>query len=105
MGTLVGYSLETNRNESLEGFRDKLPGNDLTVIDAGSPEGQTTNGTASEWAIQSVFGRLKYDFDDKYLFESTLRYDGSSRFPPQRKYGLFPSVGVAWRVSAEDFFP
>ena len=103
-GLLGGYSFERNRFETLSGYREKLPGNDLTEIDVGSPDGQQVSGTANEWALQSVFGRLRYDFDDKYLFESTMRYDGSSRFPTNMKYGFFPSVAVGWRISEEDFF-
>src|SRR5690606_34281985 len=60
-------------------------------------------GTASEWALQSFFGRFNYDFDSRYLFEVNARYDGSSRFAKGHKYGFFPSVSGGWRISAEDF--
>lgn len=103
-GVLAGYSFEANRFDALDGYRDKLPGNDLSEINVGSPEGQRVEGTANEWALQSVFGRVRYDFADKYLFESTLRYDGSSRFPTAQKYAIFPSVAVGWRLSEEGFF-
>lgn len=57
VGVLAGYSFESNRFETLDGYRDKLPGNDLSEIDVGSPEGQQVEGTANEWAPQSFFGR------------------------------------------------
>jgi len=52
----------------------------------------------------SVFGRLTYNYDQRYLFETTMRYDGSSRFPTDNKFGFFPSVAVGWRLSEEQFF-
>ena len=51
-----------------------------------------------DWAIQSVFGRLTYNYDQRYLFETTMRYDGSSRFPTDSKYGFFPSLAAGWRI-------
>jgi len=103
LGVLLGVSYEGNYSESLSASRDKLPGNDLTEIDVGAENNQKNNGTASEWAIQSLFGRLKYDFDSRYLMEATLRYDGSSRFPTSQKYALFPSIAVGWRIGQEGF--
>src|SRR5690606_31686231 len=47
--------------------------------------------------------RFKYNFDEKYLFEATVRYDGSSRFPESKKYALFPSMAIGWRVTEEKF--
>ncbi|MBO2543582.1 SusC/RagA family TonB-linked outer membrane protein [Salegentibacter sp. BDJ18] len=100
---LGGYSFETSHWETMSGFR-YLQGNSLQEINTGDTDGQWINGTATEWALQSVFGRVRYDFANKYLFESTVRYDGSSKFPTEYKYGLFPSVALGWRISEEDFF-
>lgn len=61
------------------------------------------NGTGYEWALASYFGRINYDFDNKYLFTATLRRDGSSRFGENHKWGTFPSASVAWRLSQEKF--
>ncbi|WP_229311100.1 SusC/RagA family TonB-linked outer membrane protein [Larkinella soli] len=55
--------------------------------------------------LQSFFGRVNYDINDKYLLTATLRVDGSSRFGLNNKYGSFPSVAAAWRLSNEDFIP
>ena len=49
----------------------------------------------------SFFGRLNYNFKERYLFEANLRYDGSSRFAPKHRWGLFPSFSAAWRISEE----
>ena len=109
IGILGGYSFEQQSQRGLKGSRDKFPGNDLPYMDAGSPDNQQTSGVSSEkggeydWAIQSVFGRMKYDYMNRYLLEATIRHDGSSRFPPTKKYGTFPSLAAGWRITEESF--
>ncbi len=61
------------------------------------------NSSASERELQSFFGRVNYNYKDKYLFTVTGRYDGSSKFGENKKYGFFPSAAFAWRMSEEDF--
>ncbi len=101
---LGGYSFEDQRSEDFSGSRINFPSNDYTVMAMGGVDNQEVTGNDYEWAIQSLFGRLKYSFADKYLFEATVRYDGSSRFPEDQKYGTFPSLAAGWRVAEEDFF-
>lgn len=100
---LIGYSWEDETFRNVSASRDKFPGNDLPYLDAGSPDNQKASGSGNSWAIQSVFSRLRYNYDEKYLLESTLRYDGSSRFPDNQKYGFFPSIATGWRISEENF--
>ena len=103
-GILAGYSWEQEDYRYVQGSRDKFPGNDLPYLNAGSPDNQKSEGTGNAWAIQSGFGRLRYNFNERYLFESTVRYDVSSRFPQSKKFGFFPSVAAGWRLSEENFF-
>lgn len=56
---------------------------------AGGADGQTNGGGGYDWAIQSVFGRLTYNYNQRYLFETTMRYDGSSKFPQIRNLVSF----------------
>lgn len=58
---------------------------------------------ADTYQMQSFFGRLNYNYNEKYLATFTLRADGSSKFGANNKYGLFPSAAVAWRISQEEF--
>ncbi|AEE52463.1 SusC/RagA family TonB-linked outer membrane protein [Haliscomenobacter hydrossis] len=53
--------------------------------------------------LQSFFGRVNYQFHDKYLLTATVRADGSSKFGENNKYGIFPSVSAGWRISEESF--
>lgn len=62
-------------------------------------------GSKYEWAIFSLMARANYTFDDRYLLTATVRHDGSSRFGPKHRWGTFPSVSAAWRISKEAFFP
>jgi len=62
-----------------------------------------TGSNASQWGIMSVFGRLSYNFDSKYLVTFNIREDGSSKLHPDHRWGTFPSFSAAWRLSSEQF--
>ena len=62
-----------------------------------------TWSSSSGWALASFLGRANYNFDDRYLLTANIRYDGSSRFAPGKRWGCFPSVSGAWRISNEEF--
>lgn len=66
---------------------------------------QTVNGDNGGYSLASFFGKVDYDYADKYLATFTLRDDGSSRFGSNYRFGLFPSFTVGWRVNKESFFP
>lgn len=99
----AGYSMEDNVTQYLQGYRQNYTSNLLRQIDAGSPSVQSTNGSQYEWAISSFFGRLDYNFKDRYLLQVNLRYDGTSRLSPETRWGAFPSFSAGWRVNEENF--
>jgi len=104
LGLLLGYSFEAQDISLFSGYRESFPSNDYTEMTMGGSSNQQAAGYTAGWALQSYFGRFKYDFRQKYLFEATVRYDGSSRFPSGQKFGTFPSIAGGWRVSEEPFF-
>lgn len=104
LNVLGGYSFENEMFEGFDGKRIDFPSNDYTVMGMGGVNSQLVDGNDTEWAIQSIFSRIRYNYNQKYLFEFTLRRDGSSRFPPNQKYATFPSLAAGWRISQEDFF-
>lgn len=61
------------------------------------------NSKMMDSQLISFFGRLNYSFDSRYLFTATVRYDGSSRFSKDNRWGLFPSLALAWRLTEEGF--
>lgn len=101
---LGGVSGQTFDSKGLGAFRDAFPNNSIYEINAGSTARGRQSGSASRNTLQSYFGRFNYNFRNKYLFEANARYDGSSRFPKDSRWGLFPSFSAAWRVSQEGFF-
>lgn len=102
---MAGTQYETFRYEWLQALRKEYPNNNLGVIDVGSSKAENlgNGGNISEQAFFSVFGRLKYTYDSKYLFEANVRADQSSRFPKENRLGVFPSFSAAYRISQEDF--
>ena len=104
---LVGVSSETYKTEFFGVRGLGVPGNKYGVIDNVSelqPGANQTYGSGDEWGLHSVFGRIGYTFSDKYMLEANLRYDGSSRFASENRWGVFPSVSVGWILSKESFF-
>lgn len=101
---LGGYSTEGFTADGFQVRRVGIPGNDFGVINNGTTtDDQNTNGTGEAWAINSVFGRVAYNFNEKYLFEANVRYDGSSRFAAGNRWGVFPSFSAGWRITEEGF--
>lgn len=80
---------------------------DEYFMSIGAGKGGTFSGDGSnyEYNRASFFGRLNYSFSDKYLFQFTMRRDGSSKFGKDNRWGNFPSVAVGWRLTEEEFFP
>lgn len=102
IGVLAGYSFETSLFDRIAvegtGFAsDGLP----NVVSAATPT--LTLEERSEWALESQFGRFNYGYDNKYLFEASIRRDGSSRFGANNRYALFYAVSGGWVLSEETF--
>lgn len=102
---LAGYSHESNTYRISQIRRIGLPGNDFGVISNGTTtDDNSTYGTGEEWSLTSLFGRLNYAYDNRYLLEGNFRYDGSSRFAEGNRFGFFPSVSAGWRITQEPAF-
>jgi TonB-linked SusC/RagA family outer membrane protein len=101
---LAGYSQEFDGYYTLSAFRQGFQNNSLSDLTAAPPTGQTGTQDSYQIGLQSFFGRVNYDYKGKYLLEGDLRDDGSSRFAPSQRWGLFPGGSAGWRASEEDFF-
>ena len=77
---------------------------DYMHIDSGEGT-QTNNGTKRQWGLFSIFGKVDYNYADRYLASFTLRRDQSSRLDKNHNSGVFPAATVAWRPTQESFFP
>lgn len=98
---MAGVTSETSYNRSLQGRGEGMALTNRVLVAA------TTNVTATgrneEWAMFSLLGRINYNFDDRFLITANVRRDGSSRFHEENRYGVFPSISAAWRISQEPF--
>ena len=92
----VGDNITASRNMTID-----LPY--LFAGEAADQIGTASPGGISENASQGLVGRLNYDYASKYLVEFAFRYDGSSKFPADHRWGFFPSVSAGWRISEESF--
>ena len=100
---VVGMSQEWYQSRSFKASRTNLATEVNPSLHLGDPSSMSNDSAAASWAIRSGFGRLNYNFDERYLVEVNLRYDLSSRFHKDHRGGLFPSVSAAWRLSEEPF--
>lgn len=104
-GFATRYTVDKNGNlvstNEPSGFLDPS----FDTIDAGKGGTYTGEGTKYEYNRASFFGRINYNFDNRYLIQATMRYDGSSKFGKNNRWGCFPSIALGWRISEEKFFP
>jgi len=117
-GILVGTSAQQASGSGLNvTYRGLLVNSfDSASFNYGLPETVTTGTTTTSarpgsgwesqpYTLSSYFGRITYDYDQKYLFTGSLRIDGSSKFGSNNKYGTFPSASAGWVASRERFWP
>lgn len=100
---LGGFTAQKDHLETNFLSSNRYPNNLVPTLSAAG--GILTDGSSniSEWSLVSYLLRMNYNYDSKYYITASLRTDGSSRFGSEKKYGLFPSVALAWRISDEAF--
>ncbi|TAJ14458.1 SusC/RagA family TonB-linked outer membrane protein [Marinilabiliaceae bacterium JC017] len=110
LSVLAGAEQLSYRNYYLTGSRSNLISDEMPYISLGDTEFQYAYSDMHrdgyypmQWGINSFFGRVNYGYKERYLFEANVRKDGSSRFADGNKWGVFPSVSGAWRISQEAF--
>jgi len=105
IGGLLGYEQYYWNVKGFSATRTGLLDLDLPDFTAATDKKDPTLGGTPEqdYAVVSFFGRLNYGYKGKYLFEANFRRDGSSRFGPDHRWGIFPSFSAAWRLSEESF--
>lgn len=102
IGALAGYQEYYYYEESLSTTKKGLLDVNVHTLSA-AEEMVSTSGSASDLATRSFFGRINYDYKDRYLFEANLRYDATSKLKKDYRWGAFPSFSAGWRVSEENF--
>ena len=100
---LVGVTYEEFESKNVGAAVNGLLSNDTRVLGAGE-EGLPPTGQESRNTLAGKLGRIRYNFDDRYLFSANVRYDGSSNFGPDNRYELFYGGAFGWNISEEQFF-
>lgn len=103
LNAIIGYNQEFSRIEESGIERSGVISPSLPSVDlaTGTP---VVYDDVSSWAIRGAFYRLNYIYNNRYILEFNGRYDGSSKFPKDKRFGFFPSVSAAWKVDEENFW-
>ena len=101
---VLGMTSELFYYQYLSGYRQDVPPQEnYWYLNLGNAATATNSNGGDKWTRLSYFARASYNYKGKYLFTGTLRRDGSSRFSAQNRWGLFPSIGLGWVISQENF--
>lgn len=103
LSAMAGHEAQENKYEMLSGSRTDFLFNSVHELDAGDASKAKASSSRGSSAIESYFGRLNYNYADRYLLTATLRADGSSSFAKDSRWGWFPSVALAWKINNEAF--
>ncbi|WP_235954577.1 SusC/RagA family TonB-linked outer membrane protein [Cyclobacterium salsum] len=102
LNTMIGFNQEWGQNKYIRAQANTL----LTplITDLNATTGlQQTSGSSSHVSLRGAFYRVNYIFDERFLLEANGRYDGTSRFPQDSRFGFFPSFSAGWRISNENW--
>lgn len=104
LNLLGGFTQQSSSYQSLGAEAQGFLNDNLSTNALGNAASvQPSSSSIARWALQSFLGRVNYSFRNKYLLTLTGRYDGSSRFGKNNRFGFFPSVAVGWKLDQEDF--
>ncbi len=103
ISALLGMQMEKYISSSVGGYVPNLVTDEIPSLNTGTGKKNTWDST-DEWVNLGYFGRLNYNYKERYLLEINARYDGTSKFPAGKRWGFFPSVSGGWNIAKEDFF-
>lgn len=102
LGIMAGTEYKRYDGKNFQAQKRDYFNNQLTALSVGATMNSITGGSSLE-LLFSYFGRITYDYDEKYLVDVTARYDGSSKFARGNRWAFFPAVSAAWRIDRENF--
>lgn len=103
LSAMAGLSYETEESDWFDAWRDNFLTDNLWNLNLGGTGNMSNGAGAQHWAIASAFSRIGYNYNQKYIVEANLRYDGSSRFAKSNRWRMFPGISASWRISEENF--
>lgn len=99
---MAGFNQESKDKETFDAYSYGQAITDIPAMGSGTSTIKVTD-SYDEFAVRGGFFRVNYSYKDKYLVEANGRYDGSSKFPKENRFGFFPSVSLGWQIAQEDF--
>ncbi|GHN01077.1 SusC/RagA family TonB-linked outer membrane protein [Cytophagales bacterium WSM2-2] len=104
INAMVTHEAQASTYKNLMGQRQNFPTNNILDLNVGDPATAANGGGQGSWAMESYLGRINYNYDNRYIVTAAYRADGSVNFAPANKWGYFPSISAAYRISNEKFF-
>ncbi len=101
---MAGYEIKKSNSSSLSANATSFPVQVAESFALSTNPNKTASGALGYGRFLSQFARLNYTYDDKYILTANVRRDGSTKFGPSKRYGVFPSLGVGWKINNEAFF-
>ncbi|WP_211316177.1 TonB-dependent receptor [Mangrovibacterium marinum] len=101
---MAGFNSELMKYRTLGASRSGLISPSLPTINTATDNSKATEGQYQHWATAGFFGRLNYNYKERYLLEVNGRYDGTSRFIGDKRWNVFPSVSLGWNIAKENFW-
>ena len=102
LNVVAGHTFQRESYHTLSGIGTTMP--EPYYLQVGNAETRNASSYESEHVLTSYIGRINYDYGERYLFQATVRRDGSSRLSNDGRWGLFPSGSLGWRIDKEPFF-
>jgi TonB-dependent starch-binding outer membrane protein SusC len=103
ISAMAAHEAQANYYEGVSGSRTNYVTYNIQELSGGVQNTSIASSNRGHGARESYFGRVNYVFDDRYILQGVVRYDGSSAFGEKRRWGLFPAMSAAWRISQEKF--
>lgn len=104
MHGLIGMDMEKSKSRMVDARNSDLITSDVPTLNTSTNPNPMVKGGYSHSATMGFFSRINYSYAEKYLFEASLRRDGSSRFVGDKRWGWFPTMSTGWNISREKFF-
>jgi len=101
---MASHESQESNYKNLSGSRRNFLVEEVIDLELGAAEGATAGGGQGTWAMESYLARVNYNFADRYIVQAAVRADGSVNFGPENRWGYFPSLSAAWKISEESFF-
>ena len=103
VNAFIAIEQTLQKSNNFLAFRKNFMTDVIDQLYAGDEKNQLTDGKAYETARRNLFGRINYGYKERYLLDFNFRYDGSSNFPENKRWGFFPGISLGWRLSEESF--